>query len=201
MKLTILIASLPYRKDRTIELTKEILKGFSHFIIDERENISIGKKRTEMLQEVKTEYFCFIDDDDIITEDYKLIEPYLNGETDVISFNQLCIEDGVKKPLIKFGVNFPLNHLCVYKSQFIPEMSFGHYGTNEDLYFAEQIGQAKFKMDNVIHIDKVLYKYYRNTKIKKEYHKHEKFKFSESMNLDRFMYTHKRMHPNEGKYV
>jgi hypothetical protein len=194
--LTVLIPTLSNRENRTIDLTMSILGNYCEFIIDDTYNISIGRKRDRLMHKVNTKYFVFIDDDDIISDDYTEVIDHLHKDVDIVTFNQKVIEDGIEKPIVKLGKDFPINHLCIYRTEFRDELTFGDYGTNEDLCFVDSIGHAKFEISKIAHIDKVLYIYERNTKIKKEYHRHKMFRNSKSMNFSELMRHEDRIFPH-----
>jgi len=95
MKLSILISSIPYRKEQANKLFAKL----EHQIMDRYKTVeilmlvdncerSIGAKRNALLKIAKGDYICYIDDDDDITDDF--IEYCLEGiETgkDLIVFN------------------------------------------------------------------------------------------------------------------
>ena len=62
-------------------------------VIEQKDNkeISIGKKRQELLEKATGEYVVFIDDDDMISEDYvKSIIKALESEPDCVGFEIKC---------------------------------------------------------------------------------------------------------------
>jgi hypothetical protein len=132
----------------------------------------------------------------IISDDYTEVIDHPHKDVDIVTFNQKVIEDGIEKPIVKLGKDFPINHLCIYRTEFRDELTFGDYGTNEDLCFVDSIGHAKFEISKIAHIDKVLYIYERNTKIKKEYHRHKMFRNSKSMNFSELMRHEDRIFPH-----
>jgi glycosyltransferase involved in cell wall biosynthesis len=69
MKLSILIATLPGR-EHFLRKVKSYLGTHPEVEIleDARpKNIETGKKRNDLIQNCKGEYFCFVDDDDRLT--------------------------------------------------------------------------------------------------------------------------------------
>ena len=68
--ITACVATLPTRDSKRIISRLLGLPGRLSVLIDDRSDISIGKKRNEMLNEVSTKWVCFIDDDDDISDEY-----------------------------------------------------------------------------------------------------------------------------------
>ena len=65
---------------------------------DNREK-TVGKKRNELINQAKGKYICFIDDDDIVSDDYisKILYSINNSNPDVIGLELDYIVNGVKK--------------------------------------------------------------------------------------------------------
>lgn len=120
--------------------------------------------------EVETEYFCFIDDDDLISEEYySRIEPYL-GSYDIVSFNVKIIKDGAYPPQVKAPgtKRYPINHLCVTKTCFGHNFHFGDYGRGEDSFYSYLIGVSNIPY-SIVTLPTILYTYEQSTYVEKEY--------------------------------
>ena len=73
MKLSILICTLPQRKEKFERLFKLLLNQCTdevQIISNEKEDIPIGRKRNQLIVEAKGEYVCFVDDDDLVSKNY-----------------------------------------------------------------------------------------------------------------------------------
>ena len=85
-----------------------------------------GQKRNILTQAARGEYICFVDDDDMVADNYVdwLIEG-CQSKADVVSFNLRMMHDGEHKDTWKFGI-YPnnrragimcVNHLCAWKKE------------------------------------------------------------------------------------
>ena len=103
VKLSILICSLVERKDFLDRLMDCLSKQKTDEVeiitaIDNREK-SIGNKRNELLQQAQGEYIAFIDDDDMVSDNYVqlLLEAIDKSKPDVIGMHLLMTVDGVNE--------------------------------------------------------------------------------------------------------
>lgn len=105
MILSILICTIEERREKFDILNKKIFNQIFEHKIDDIEVISIcdnkemtiGRKRNDLLQMAKGEYICFIDDDDDISDDYiKLIYSECNNpnKPDCIGTQGIITFDG-----------------------------------------------------------------------------------------------------------
>jgi len=111
VKLSILIPSIPERRDKLISLTNELYRqilalqtvhpslGSVELIIDDSKKfteggLSIGEKRNALLQRASGEYLCFLDDDDEPTPNYieQLVRMCHEGN-DIVTFRCLVKND------------------------------------------------------------------------------------------------------------
>ncbi|MGB7568345.1 MAG: glycosyltransferase [Chitinivibrionales bacterium] len=73
MKLSILICTLPQRKEKFERLFRLLLGQCTNevqIISNEEESITIGCKRNRLIGGAKGEYVCFVDDDDLVSKNY-----------------------------------------------------------------------------------------------------------------------------------
>lgn len=160
MKLSILVCHIPQRKhflDRLCGVLNEQLEYHEgvEFLVDDREKISIGTKRNNLLQSAQGDYVAFIDDDDLVSNRY--LELLLNGidkGVDCCSLTGEITENGANpKPFIhsiqydsyfeKNGIYYrPPNHLNCIKSEIAKGFKFPMRNHGEDTDWAMQICNA-----------------------------------------------------------
>lgn len=179
--LSVLILTLPTRIDSYSNLIRNINKQIidnnliNHVQIlslcDTKE-ISVGEKRNILLQKSIGRYVCFIDDDDIISDDYiiKLFQA-THHNADVITFCGDYIENGITTPfsislMHKGNYNHPNvfyrlpNHLCPVRREIALQCHFTHKNFGEDSDYAEMINQH---IQNEYHLIDKLYFYMYNS--------------------------------------
>ena len=92
MRLSILICTIPERKDKFFKLTEKLTKQINENVevLYESDNRvkSVGEKRNSLLSSATGDYVCFIDDDDDISDDYisKILEA-IETEPDCVAIN------------------------------------------------------------------------------------------------------------------
>lgn len=179
MKFLILICTLPERADKLRRLIHSIDRQKAKYNgeVDYKtradgRGMPTGTKRNILIEENQSEYFSFVDDDDILSDDYvDSIMTAIQEKPDVITFNGWYTENGVNKRnfTIKLGSKyyedpkdpnfyyhrFP-NHLAVYKMSLVRHVKFPPIWELEDYRWAEQV-QRFLKTE--VHIPKMLYHY------------------------------------------
>ena len=180
-KLSLMILTQPSRAAflaKLLDRLKPQVAKYPDVVIDIRMfdgNLSLGANRERMRQASRGEYICFIDDDDLVPEDYLAkIYPLLDG-VDQIGFRVQCYIDG--EPLSKTF------HSLKYKSWSADKD--GHYrdishinpmrrvlalqvsmdgGVGEDSRWSDAMRQLNI-VKTEHYIDEVMYLYYyRNNK-------------------------------------
>jgi glycosyltransferase involved in cell wall biosynthesis len=141
-------------------------------IHDAGRGMSTGEKRNLLIQSATGEYFCFIDDDDLVPEYY--ISEMLNAlqsNPDVVTFIGHMTTDGKNRQnfTIKLGseyetknnhhYRFP-NHLCAFKKSLVGHVQFPHTNVGEDYLWAVKL-QHLLKTE--VHINKEMYIYEFNS--------------------------------------
>jgi glycosyltransferase involved in cell wall biosynthesis len=179
IKLTILVPTVPSRIDLFYPvIMKELLKQIKNYnnielisFFDNKKR-TIGSKRQEMLNLVQGEYVVFIDDDDMISDDY--IEQIMkcldeNQNTDCVVFDCICCVNGSATIYGKYGIEFENSkindgkesrgkpaHTMVYKSSIAKKHNFNDMQNGEDFNW---IFRACLDIKHQTRIDKVLYYY------------------------------------------
>jgi hypothetical protein len=160
---SILILSLYKRKDYLDRLKSYLEPQLSDSIevlynIDGGEK-SVGQKRNELLEEATGDYIAFVDDDDIISNDYvsKILKA-LKTEPDVIGIHLLHKEDGILRGLTYHSLKYDHwwdevnkdnpalknyyrnpNHLNPIKREYAIQVGFPQINVGEDRWYSENI--------------------------------------------------------------
>ena len=184
IELSILICSLTERRNKflnnllnNLEL-QVVNKNVELIVLSDNAKRSIGKKRNDAIKMANGEYVCFIDDDDMISDDYVdlILKEIRKWSPDVIVFNAEISFDGTNKKLVRYGREFDYcekedayyrhpNHLMVHKKSNIIEY-FKDIKTGEDDEWASRM------LDRIVtqsRIYEILYYYDYRTTTKKYY--------------------------------
>lgn len=156
VKFSILICSIVERTqmlNRLLSILNPQLQGRAIILtnIDNREK-PIGKKRNELLDECKTEYCCFIDDDDTVPNYYvDVISQAIQNKPDctslegIISFNNqrrrkfihsLRYDSWYEKNNVYYRTP---NHLNCIKTEISRQVRFPEVNSGEDHNFSSRI--------------------------------------------------------------
>ena len=100
--LSLLICSLANRKDSLDRLLTvlgpQLVEGVQVIINSDGGKKSVGQKRNELLDSAIGRYVSFIDDDDLISDDYvSLILDAIKNNCDVVGIHLLMTTDGEKE--------------------------------------------------------------------------------------------------------
>lgn len=172
MKLSILIPTLPGR-EQFLDKTLKALGTHPQveIVTDHRgREISTGRKRNDLIQKSKGEYFCFVDDDDEIPTYYisEMLDALVQ-DPDVVTFIGYMTEFGRTRHFtIKLGekyeernghiYRFP-NHLCAFRKSLVHHIKFPDLWTNEDYRWAKAVNDAGV-LKTEYHIQKNMYIYH-----------------------------------------
>lgn len=167
--LSVLIPTLPDRKNFLFDLLDELhyqmeywdVESEVEIIIDDTEkHLSIGAKRQRLLEKANGEYIVFIDDDDMILNDYLwvIVSGIKSDKPDVVSFNGYMTTNGKNRENFKIRKDFPYitikdtsgkneylrynNHLSPIKREIALKIGY------KDLSFAEDYDYAKRLKDS-----------------------------------------------------
>lgn len=188
MKLTILIPTLKSRENHLKRLLDILLPQigqwtyseatFNYYngtlanilILKDNKEMTVGFKRNALIKSCKTEYFSFVDDDDIVSHEYvACINRKLKSEPDVVTFWGYRYHNGKKDRRVNYDIKFDQdlnppqeyqrlpNHLCVWKTELAEEFKDISYG--EDADWAIRMKGKAIKQEKV---DKILYTYLFN---------------------------------------
>lgn len=180
--LSILICSLTERRNIFLDRLLDKLdpqvkdKNVEVLVFSDNAKRSIGQKRNDAIQMANGKYVCFVDDDDLVSDDYVdlVLKEIRDWSPDVIVFDALITFDEQRPKLVKYGREFDYcekeeayyrnpNHLMVHKKSNITEW-FSDVKTGEDDEWASRM------MSRIVtqsRIEKILYYYeYRTTTTK-----------------------------------
>lgn len=175
MKLSILIPTTPGRKpfldklkDQFISQLGEITQSKNQnglytiswpnveviMFTDNKEN-SVGYKRNVLLKESVGKYIAFIDDDDVISDDYfKVILAGIDTDPDAIELKGIITEDGNNPKLFIHSMKYDSwfekdnvyyrnnNHLSPVRSSIAKQMKFPEINTGEDHSYSKQLHES-----------------------------------------------------------
>lgn len=179
MKLSILIPTLPKRKEFYNRIAGQLLEQFKSFsqlgdystevISNDETDISIGVKRNKLMAQATGEYICFIDDDDRIAYNYiQLVMEGIATNPDCCSLNGIITTDGKDPKPFKHSIEYaemyerdgmyyrPVNHLNVVRSSIAKQMVFPDWQRSEDSNYCFQLRDSgllkvEYKIDPVLY--------------------------------------------------
>lgn len=180
MKLSILIPSLKSRAKKYKELEdtlwKQIGERTSVEIVSDIDNgeKTIGEKRNDLIAKAKGEYIVFVDDDDMVSDDYvQEILSAIESKPDVVTIEGT---NGNNPFICKLGRPFEkgngvhldgATHLCPVRKELLENFKFPRINYGEDRAYFDFI---RYVAQTEVHIPKTLY--YYNYVEEKEYDKY-----------------------------
>lgn len=158
MKLSILIPTLIRREGLFNEIYKELTKQRLELdkpreveIIYYRDSgkISIGEKRNQLIKEAQGDYICFVDDDDMVANDYiKFILEAIENYPDCVQLNGIITTNGINPKPFRHSIKYkeykerngvyerPPNHLNPIKKELVNDIDFKKINFGEDTDWA-----------------------------------------------------------------
>jgi glycosyltransferase involved in cell wall biosynthesis len=98
MKLSILVCTLPQRKEKFNRLYDILDKQKTvdvEILWHPKEKLSIGNKRNQLINDSRGEYVCFVDDDDLVSKDYvSKILSALEENPDCVGIQGIMLANG-----------------------------------------------------------------------------------------------------------
>lgn len=157
MTLSILIATMPSRRQKLRELLNNLRNQGEEFQdveirISSRMDINIGEKRNSLLSQATGKYVVFIDDDDIVSEDYiPLILEACKSGSDCIGISGVITTNGLRKRQwhisITYGKWFERNgiyyrtpnHISPVKREIALLAGFPNISHGEDFEYSKRL--------------------------------------------------------------
>jgi len=187
--LSICICSIPKREEMFNSITKFVMNQFSHVqrkynygsaiaeLLTVRNDFqNIGEKRNDLLKMSKGKYIVFIDDDDIVSDDYveSIIDALIeNPDCDCVGIKGIITFDGDDEKKWEISKDFgewferdnvyyrTPNHISPIKTSIAQSVGFPNIADREDYFYS--MGILPF-LKNEVKIDKELYHYQYVTK-------------------------------------
>ena len=178
--ISVLICTIPSRHEKFMTLLDDIenykkdIDLRIQILFDSRTDISIGKKRNDLINRATGKYISFIDDDDKITPNYfKVVkEVLLAGDYDSIQFNGRYYVNNVFQKHFYHSMDYdtwsydekgyyrPPNHLNPIKNMIVRQIMFADISHGEDKDFSMRLKEKELIKAEYKH-DKVQYLYYK----------------------------------------
>lgn len=177
MTFLILICTLPERATLLRRLTQTLDKqkvkynGLVNYKIhDAVRSMSTGQKRNQLIEQSQSDYFAFVDDDDMVSDIYvDSIYNAIQSSPDVVTFCGYMTTNGKDRRgfTIKLGskyeernghfYRFP-NHLCAFRRDKVNMVKFPEQWVQEDYWWSREIMEKKLLKTEVF-INQDLYHY------------------------------------------
>lgn len=181
MKLSILIPTIVGREDDCNCLIQCLEKQITDrnkvqiIILKDNKEITIGEKRNKLLEMANGEYVAFIDDDDLVSENYiaVLLEAIESG-SDCASLMGELVADGIYDGIFEHSIKYkvwrtngdmeyvkyerPPNHLNCIKSSIAKQFKFPELKHGEDHVWSMDIQKSGI-LKTEYYIDQVIYFY------------------------------------------
>lgn len=151
-------------------------------------DLTSGAKRRMLTELASGDYVCFVDDDDILAENYvsRMLEGCRSG-ADVVTFNLQMQHDGKIRDMWQFGL-YPnrrnqglmcVNHLCAWKREIATLVNWDPLlGNTDDRLWFEPLYYAHL-IRSQYHINEILYyyQYHSNVSVNQQ---SERIRFAKS---------------------
>ena len=170
---SILIPTVPWRSKKLKKLLKQLdpqvsrAKHVELLVLRDNRIMSIGEKRNKLRSLAHGQYVAFVDDDDMVTDDYVAsIVSEIPAGADVINFSVRVEGHGPPK-LCRYGLTLQHadlsseyqrkpNHIMAWKRELAVSVSFPDLRHGEDTLWAEEIAKRAASERT---ISRVLYTY------------------------------------------
>jgi len=160
----------------SMHMSKENKSKIEIIVNSDNGDKSVGQKRNEILDRATGEYVCFIDDDDLVDEEYcdliiKTIEE--NEDLDCIGFAGMYYVDENQTMIFKhankygghykdgFGIQHrPVNHLNPVRTEYAKQIRFPEQDFGEDSDYCDRLLDSGLLKNEVVIDDKIMYHYF-----------------------------------------
>lgn len=174
MKLSILIASMPLRKwklNRLLAILEPQIRDHVEVIVDTSMDYNIGTKRNKLLDRAKGDYIVFIDDDDLVSENYvDKILTATEGNPDCIGISGTITTNGKNEKQWHISKEYGTwytkntvyyrtpNHISPVKREIALKIRFPEISFGEDAVYSRNI-HPHLKTENLVTGNIYHYKY------------------------------------------
>jgi glycosyltransferase involved in cell wall biosynthesis len=176
MKLSILIPTLSSRSKMLNDLTFVLQKQATHevqVIIHTDDNLSIGAKRNSLLESAQGDYVCFVDDDDMVSDDYiSTLLTCIESNPDCVSLRGIMTTNGSNPEIFEHSLKYKSwkttnskikyerypNHLNCIKSSIAKKFKFPETNHGEDYDWSKKLHESGL-LKTEYYTDKILYYY------------------------------------------
>tara|TARA_Y100000114_G_scaffold125027_1_gene120941 strand:+ start:2714 stop:4210 length:1497 start_codon:yes stop_codon:yes gene_type:complete len=139
---------------------------------------TVGEKRNEVLQKAEGKYICFVDDDDMVSDNYfnwiiQILDEH--SDADGVGFKGIYYQSGnpvmefshssghqghfkIQDPDGKIIQQRPLNHLNPVRADIVKQIGFPEKSFGEDSDYCDKLYESNL-LKKEIFLDKILYHY------------------------------------------
>lgn len=172
----ILLNGLIYELHKQIE-NENANNDISISILTEHQNLSVGERRNILLQNAKSKYVCFFDDDDMPTDFYiKRIYEGAKSGADCCSLKGIYTVNGQNPEIFEHSINYkewktventlypnvkyerPPNHLNCIKSEIAKSIHYNHINFGEDKIWSDAVFNTGL-IKTEFPINEIIYQY------------------------------------------
>lgn len=150
-------------------------------ICTDEKKLKVGEKRNLLLKAATGSYVSFVDDDDIVSDDYvSELLTAMKSDCDIIVFDVIMYQNGKKMFDVSYDKDYRRdysegnqafrlpNHIMCFKSSIAKGHEFMKINYGEDGIWARKVNR---RIKTQHRIDKVLYYYYFDTELSETYNK------------------------------
>lgn len=174
MKLSILIATMPVRKwklNRLLAILSPQTRDHVEVIVDDSMDYNIGVKRNKLLDRAKGDYIVFVDDDDLVSDNYvDKILAATEGSPDCIGISGIITTNGKDEKQWHISKEYGTwyersnvyfrtpNHISPVKREIALKIRFPEIPFGEDAVYSRNI-HPHLHTENIVTGNIYTYKY------------------------------------------
>lgn len=181
IKLSVLIATMPQRKWKFNRLLNKLdsqvpMNGCVEVLWDDSMEYNIGIKRNKLLDRALGDYIVYIDDDDMVSDDYtRKILQAIEGNTDCIGISGTITTNGKDERQWHISKEYGTwyeknkiyyrtpNHISPVKREIAVKIRFPEISFGEDAIYSRNI-HPHLKTENIVEGNIYYYKFKRKPK-------------------------------------
>lgn len=161
-----------YLRRLVSHLRSQLVDGVEHVVVFSNPALTVGANRQLMIDCATAEYVNFVDDDDLVANDYVAsILPLLASSPDMVGYRLQMYVDGVRLPKLTYhnpagsgwnedenGYYRDISHVNPIRREIALLAKFDG-GFGEDERWANQIRETR-RVNVFCYVDRVMYHYY-----------------------------------------